>query len=108
MQGYRILRKGEVLYSHGEASDLIYLIEEGTVQVKAKSGHYSLNAGDVVGAFDCCMERSYSADTVAETDAKLKIISKQDQLRKIDGTLTLKVLKAFMKNVDSTTPNKWS
>lgn len=108
MGNYRILKPGEVLYARGDDADAIYIIEEGSVVVKAESGDFSLAGGDVLGAFDCWMERCYSADVIAETESKLKIISKHGQSAKMDGTLTLRLFKLFLKSIDTASPGKWS
>jgi len=108
MLGYRMLKKGEVLYSEGENADIVFIIEDGTVDLKTKAGDYLYEKGDILGMFDCCIGRPYSATAVGNEEAKLRIISKQEQMTKLDGTLTYKVLQAFMKNTDAASPGRWS
>lgn len=108
MLGYRVLKKGETLYSEGESADVIFIIEDGTVDLQTKTGNFNYEKGDILGMFDCCIGRPYSATAVGKDEAQLKMISKQEQVNKLDGTLTYKVLQAFMKNADAAAPGRWS
>jgi len=83
-------RRGQVLLGRGASSTDIYFIREGAFSVVAYSPQgrevslRTLSAGDVVGELAAVDGQTRSATVVAETDARVDILSREDFLALIE------------------------
>lgn len=83
-------RRGQVLLGRGASSTDIYFIREGAFSVVAYSPQgrevslRTLTAGDVVGELAAVDGQARSATVVAETDARVDILSREDFLALIE------------------------
>lgn len=85
-------RRGQVLLGRGAASTDIYFILEGSFGVVAYSPQgrevslRTLTAGDVVGELAAVDGQPRSATVVAETDARVAILPREDFLAFVEGS----------------------
>ncbi len=77
---------GEVIFSSGDASDGLYLIETGRVRVMADSGNQDLlplatiEAGELVGEMGVIDDAPRSATAIAEADTTARFLSREEFL----------------------------
>jgi hypothetical protein len=80
-------RAGEVIIKQGQEPDAIYVIDEGTVEVRADSRSGSsrrlavLSQGDYFGEIGLVTGMRRTANVIAESDAKLMKLSKESYIK---------------------------
>jgi len=104
----KTLKKGDILYKKGELSTAAFIIEAGAIMLVHANGQTQFSKGDVIGVFDCFMNRPYSADAIACNDVSLTEIPKDRKQAHLGGTLTFKVVETVIKKIDGETPGVWS
>lgn len=108
MSVVRLLKRNEVLYKAGQSADAVFLIEKGKFEVDLGDRTETYEAGEVLGAFDCLLSRNYSKTVRAVSSAKVKAISKHEQIMQLEGSVSLRMLISLLTKLDSESPNRWT
>ena len=83
----KIYQKDQVIYSHNDNSDFIYLIESGEVKILSKHGLELgiLGAGEIFGEVGHIIETSRSVTAVAVTNTIIKVIHEKAVKEKMNN-----------------------
>mgnify|MGYP001241937516 FL=1 len=99
---------GAPLYQRGDESSAVFVLKKGSANLIGPSGTHAVKSGDVLGLFDVMLERSYSADAIANTPVTAIILTRQEVQSLQEGGLIYKILQTSLKRADLEMPGRWS
>jgi CRP-like cAMP-binding protein len=92
----RKVQKGEVIIAEGEEGDAMYIIKSGSFEVRKGKGSREkvislLHPGDHFGEMALIDRLPRSASVVAVSEGELIVLSKDQFLKVLEGSLSLKI-----------------
>lgn len=104
----RVLSKGSALYSAGDPSGTIYIVQSGEVALETSDGEEIYTEGEVIGAFDSILRSEYSKTARAVTACTVTLLSVSDHLGQLKDSLSLKLITSCLTKTDQTKMGQWS